>query len=195
MSIMNRIDHKVQEALLTGRRVEGDCVMLPDAVLLAALEGTRHLSAGERTALEASPLTLRRFRALAIARRRDLDTNATTKTADTANLWTGSHGMLRAAASGEALAALATDDGYWALHFIDDPDGWRVVLALDGGAPFAGRLLREQPRLRVLDGDGAIILQGSLDADGECESAWPFAAAPAPHFHQFGAGFSVEPVR
>lgn len=188
MSIMNRIDQKMQEALLTGRRVEGDCVMLSDAVLLAALEGTRHLSAGERTALESSPLTLRRFRALSIGRRRAV------AGANSANLWTGSHGMLRAAASGEPLAALATDDGYWALHFIDDPDGWRVVLALDGGAPFAVHLLHEQPTLRVLDGGGATILQGSLDADGECESAWPFATAPAPHLHQYGARFSVEPV-
>ena len=181
----------MQEALLTGRRVEGDRVMLSDAVLLAALDGTRHLSGGERAALESSPLTVRRFRTLAMARRREADT---ADTADTADSWMGSGGMLRAATSDAALAALATDDGYWALHFIDAPDGWRVVLALDGAAPFAARLLRDKLMLRVLDGGGAIILQGRLDADGECESAWPFASAPAPHFHQSGAVFSVEPV-
>jgi hypothetical protein len=36
-----------------------------------------------------------------------------------------------------------------------------------------GTLLREQPLLRVIDGGGAIVLQGRLDADGECERAWP----------------------
>ena len=45
------------------------------------------------------------------------------------------------------------------------------------------------------DGDGALVLQGSLDIDGEIECAWPFPTAPAPHFHQYGAGFAVEPVR
>ena len=191
MSITRQIDSKVQEALLTRRRVEGDRVLLSDEVLLASLEGTRHLTEGEREALAGSPLTLRRLRALVLARRRAAAPAAAPAPAPA---WSGSHGMLRAAAGGEALAVLATDDGHWALHFIDSPDGWRVVLTLDGAAPFALRLLRDQPLLRVLDGAGAIMLQGRLDADGECESVWPFETAPAPHFHQRGAGFSVEPA-
>jgi hypothetical protein len=33
-----------------------------------------------------------------------------------------------------------------------------------------------------------------LDADGECEGAWPFAQAPAAHFQGHGAAFSVVPA-
>lgn len=168
------------------RRVEDDCMRLADATMLAALDGSRALTAAERLALRGSPLTLRRFRALALAQRR-----AVLPATDS---WFGSHGMLRAAADGLPLTAVATDDGYWALHFLEQDGRWRVILALEANAPFAARLVREQPMLRVLDGGGALILKGFLDADGECEAAWPFANAPALHFHAFGASFAVEPV-
>ncbi|MES2076404.1 MAG: hypothetical protein V4462_12385, partial [Pseudomonadota bacterium] len=110
--------------------------------------------------------------------------------------WQRSGGMLRAAAGVAALEHMSTDDQYWTLHFLPNGagQGWQVILKLAAEAPFAPQLLREQPLLRVLDGAGAIVLQGVLDADGECERAWPFAAAPAPHFHQHGAGFVVEPA-
>ena len=102
--------------------------------------------------------------------------------------------MLRVADDGKPLAALDTDDGHWTLHFLEQDGAWRVILALASNAPFAAQLLRDQPMLRVVDGGGAIILQGGLDADGECEAAWPFEGAPAKHFHAFGARFAVEPV-
>lgn len=168
-------DRKLREQLMLSRRVEGDRLMLADGVMQAALDGSRHLTAGERAALMASPLTLRRFRVLS-----------------TAGQWRASGGMLRAAADGAALSTLTTDDGFWTLHFVGDGANRRVILALDAAAPFAGRLLREQAPLRVLDGGGAIILQGSLDADAECETAWPFESDPASHFHAFGATFAVE---
>ena len=170
---------KLDAALLLARRVEGDRLMLSDAVLLAAMDGSRPLTAAEQAALRASPLTLRRFQTLSTGR--------------AADAWRGSRGMLRAA-SGGALTAMSTDDGFWALHFLEQDGAWRVILALDANAPFASRLVREQPMLRVLDGGGAIVLQGSLDADGECESAWPFDTAPGVHFQEFGAAFAVEPV-
>lgn len=181
-----RIDQKLMERLLLARRVEGDRLMLDDAVMLAALDGRRHLTAGERAALAASPVTLRRFRVLSTGRR---------NRAQAANDgWDGSSGLLRSASDGAPLAALRTDDGVWSLHFVGQHGAWRVILAVDAGAPFAARLVREQTALRVLDGGGAIILQGSLDADGECESAWPFDTDPAAHLHEYGAGFAVEPV-
>ena len=45
--------------------------------------------------------------------------------------------------------------------------------------------------------DAAIagLLQGRLDTDGECESAWPFDSAPAAHLQLFGASFVVEALR
>jgi hypothetical protein len=168
--------------MLLARRIEGDRLMLADAVMLDALDGSRPLSAAERGALEQSPLTLRRFRHLALERR-------------AAQAWTGSSGMLRAASGGDALTRLATDDGCWSLHFVAAAGAWQVILALAADAPFAARLVRDEPLLRVRDGAGAIVLQGRLDADGECESAWPFAAAPAPHFQLHGGSFAVEPAQ
>jgi hypothetical protein len=176
-------EHKLREQVLLARRVEGDHLMLADAVIIAALDGSRPLTANERAALAHSPLTMRRFRQLSIDR------------SAAENAWQGSTGMLRAASSDTALGELLTDDRHWALHFLPQDGGWQVILKLAADAPFAPQLMREQPMLRVIDGGGAILLQGRLDADGECESAWPFDTAPAPHFQQFGASFAVEPVR
>ena len=186
MKTTGRTDIKLQESLLLARRVEDDCLMLADATLTAALDGSRALTAAERVALRNSPLTLRRFRTLALAQRRVM--------LPATDIWYGSHGMLRAAADGQPLTALVTDDGLWSLHFVPHDGAWRVILALEANAPFAARLVREQPMLRVLDGAGALILQGALDADGECDGAWPFGTAPASHFQQFGGGFAVAPV-
>jgi hypothetical protein len=177
------IERKLQAQVLLARRAEGDRLMLADAVILAALDGSRALTSAECAALRESPLTLRRFKVLSQERRTALAG------------WRGSRGMLRAASDGAALTALTTDDGWWRLHFAPHDGSWRVILALDAGAPFAARLVRDQPLLRVRDGAGAVILQGSLDSDGECEDAWPFGGAPGPHFQQAGATFAVEPAR
>ncbi|QYF93368.1 hypothetical protein KY495_22300 [Massilia sp. PAMC28688] len=172
-------DYRLQQRLLLGRRVDKDRLVLADDVLRAALDGTRHLTAGERAALQASPLTLRRLRTLSQQR---------------AASWQGSRGMLRVAAGNTPLDAIATDDGMWTLHFVPDQQSWRVIVALDAGAPFARELLRGGA-VRVNDDAGNVVLEGQLDADGECEAGWPFDTEPALHFHQHGAGFSVEPVR
>jgi hypothetical protein len=182
------LERKLQEKLLLARRVEGDRLRLADAVLLAALDGSRPLTAIERAALEGSPLTVRRLRQLAVERRARC-------AASNDAAWDGSAGMLRAADSCAALDELATDDGCWTVHFVGRDGDWRVILQLAAGAPFAARLMQEQPLLRVIDGNGAVLLQGRLDADGECEAAWPFASAPATHFQQAGAAFAVEPLR
>jgi len=231
-----------------------DRLVLADATLLAALAGTRLLTPNERTALAASPLTLRRFRQLSLQGRAAgwsasansalevsanaalsenanaaLEVSANAKSNDHANSnslggntstssttkaasaiatgnstapvaandanWCGSTGMLRAASTAaDALASLVTDDNCWTLHFVAQDGGWQVILALSAQAPFAARLLGEQPLLRVIDGSGATVLQGRLDADGECECAWPFATAPAPHFQLHGANFTVQPA-
>lgn len=190
---MTTPDQKLLERLLLSRPVPGDRLMLPDAVLLAALAGSRALTPKERQALQASPLTLRRFRQLSLERRaaRALAPQAANDPA-----WHGSPGMLRAASSTAVLNELVTDDGHWQLHFLPGPQGsgWQIILKLDAEAPFAARLLRDQPLLRVVDGGGAILLQGRLDADGECERAWPFDTEPMAHFQLYGAGFAVEPA-
>ena len=55
------LERKLREQLLLRRRVEGDRLMLADAVLTAALDGSRPLTANERAALAQSPLTMRRL--------------------------------------------------------------------------------------------------------------------------------------
>jgi hypothetical protein len=192
-SARNEQDAKALEARLRERAllagvVPDDRLMLADATLLAALDGSRVLTPNEHQALKASPLTLRRFRQLSLERR------AAAAPAANDAYWIGSGGMLRAASSTAGLESLVTDDNYWTLHFLPQDGGWQVILALSAQAPFGARLLSEQPQLRVIDGGGAIVLQGRLDADGECERAWPFDTAPAPHFHMYGASFAVEPV-
>jgi hypothetical protein len=191
------LEARLRERALLSRVVPDDRLMLADATLLAALDGSRVLTHNERQALKASPLTLRRFRQLSLERRMAAEMATAAKaTAPAANdaYWVGSSGMLRAASSAASLETLVTDDNYWVLHFLPQGGGWQVILSLSAQAPFAARLLSEQPQLRVIDGGGAIVLQGRLDADGECERAWPFATAPAPHFHMYGASFAVEPV-
>ncbi|USX24741.1 hypothetical protein NHH73_19225 [Oxalobacteraceae bacterium OTU3CINTB1] len=182
------LEARLRERALLARAAPDDRLMLADPTLLAALDGSQALTPNERQALANSPLTLRRFRQLSLERRA-----AVAPAANDAQ-WSGSTGMLRAASSAAALEALVTDDNYWTLHFLPQDGGWQVILSLSAQAPFAARLLSEQPQLRVIDGGGAIVLQGRLDADGECERAWPFDTAPAPHFQMYGAGFAVEPV-
>jgi hypothetical protein len=180
-------ERRIQERLLLGRRVDGDRLVLLDATLLAALDGSRPLTAGERAALQASPLTARRLRQLAIERRAGQAAQA----AHAPAAWRGSHGRLRAASSG-AIDALRTDDGWFTLHVVADGAGWRTILQLAADAPFAPALLAARAPLRVRDGAGNTILEGRLDADGECEAAWPFAASPAIHLQAADAAFAVE---
>jgi hypothetical protein len=181
-------ERRLQERLLLGRRVAGDRLVLLDATLLAALDGSRPLTAGERAALQASPLTLRRLRQLALEQRA---AQAAVAGETGASGWRGSHGRLRAASSGE-VDALRTDDGWFTLHLVADGEGWKAILQLAADAPFAPALLAARAPLRVSDGAGRTILEGRLDADGECEAAWPFAASPASHLQAAGAAFAVE---
>lgn len=176
---MTHLDRKLQAGALLGRRIENDRLVLADTVLQQALDGSRPLTAGERAALQASPLTLRRFRHLADARR--------------TFAWRGSRGLLRAADSGAGLELLRTDDRMWSLHFVDEGGALRVIAQLDPEAAGAAQVLQERPAIQVRDGVGRVVLEGCLDADGECEGEWPFAEPPSAHFQQHGARFEVIP--
>ena len=186
--MQDSLERKLRERALLSARVDGDHLAVPDAVLLAALAGERALSHEEKAALLGSPLTLRRLRELSQqARRRPAAAN------DAA--WRGSAGLLRAAASAAPLLAVQTDDGCWTLDFTRHGDGWRVILQLSPGAPFAAHLLAARPHLQVRDGGGALVMQGRLDDDGECEADWPFAAEPCAHLLRAGGTFTVLPVQ
>lgn len=181
-----QLQAQLHEQLLLGRRVPDDRLLLADAVLRAALAGSRPLTAAERAALQSSPLTLRRLRTLALEARLSPTANAAEAP------WSGSGGMLRAADSGAPLTRLDTDDGCWRLHFVRAPAGWRVILQLLPEAPWAP--LAAGAELSVRDGAGAELLRARLDSDGECETAWPFAQEPRAHFQERGARFSVHPA-
>lgn len=185
--IITELEARLQEQLLLKRATPDDRLLLADETLLKALDGSRPLTPAERSALQASPLTLRRFRLLAQQRRSAAPASAATG-------WNGSTGMLRAAATATELASLRTEDGYWTLDFVPAESGWRVILALLADAPFAAVAVQQCWRLQVLDGAGKLVLQGVLDSDGECEGAWPFASPPARHFQQHGASFVVAPA-
>lgn len=172
------------EALLLQRR-EGDTLVLTDEAMLAALEGRLALTQEQASALAASPLTVRRFRQLSLERRQRHAANEP--------VWHGSGGLLRAASSAHMAGPLKTDDGYWSLHVAGGPGAWRLILALDPQAPFAPALLRAPGGVKVLDGQGGMLLDGMLDADGECEAAWPHATTPFEHLQQTGARFTVRP--
>ncbi|AVR96547.1 hypothetical protein C9I28_13215 [Pseudoduganella armeniaca] len=176
------VQARLRERLLLAG-VPGDRLVLADGTLRAALDGSRPLAPAELAALQASPLTLRRLRHLALLRRQAL-----------APRWAGSAGMLRAADSGAAPARLVTDDGHWTLHLLPQDGRWQVILQLDPAAPFAPALLRAGALLRVTDGSGAALLQGRLDADGECEAPWPHALEPAAYLQAHGAAFTVAPA-
>ncbi|WP_306393624.1 hypothetical protein [Telluria beijingensis] len=107
--------------------------------------------------------------------------------------WRGSRGLLRAADSGAGLEMLRTDDGMWRLHFVDAGGALAVIVQLDPEAAGAAGVLAARPAIQVRDGRGGLVLEGSLDADGECEGPWPFADSPAAHFQQHGARFEVIP--
>jgi len=183
-------ERRLAEAALLAHRVDGDRLVLADAVLAAALDGSRPLSGGERAALQASPLTQRRLRQLALARR--AQAAAAASAAAPADAWRGSRGLLRAASTLDA-AAPVSDDGWWTLHLLGEQGAWRLVLQLASTAPFAARLLAARAPVRVRDGAGQVLLEGRLDLDGEAEAAWPFADPPALHLQERGALFTVEP--
>lgn len=190
---ITELEARLQEQLLLGRAVPGDRLMLADATLLGALDGRRPLTPAERTALQASPLTLRRFRHLAQQRRSEAQLARNVDSSASAG-WHGSRGLLRAAATAAALDTLRTEDGYWTLDFVQSEQGWRVILALVAEAPFAALAVQQGWQILVRDGAGSLILHDGLDGDGECECAWPHAVAPAQHFQQHGASFTVEPA-
>uniref|UniRef100_UPI0025F60491 hypothetical protein n=1 Tax=uncultured Massilia sp. TaxID=169973 RepID=UPI0025F60491 len=175
MTMEHEMARRLEDGLLQGRRRAGDRLVLDDATLRAALDGSRPLTRGERAALQDSPLTARRLRHLALERRAAAAAGAAVPG------WRGSRGMLRAASSGAAQAlTLATDDGWWTLHLVGAGTAggaWRAILQLAPQAPFAAGLIDAQAPLRVLDGAGATLLEGRLDTDGECEAPWPFALA------------------
>lgn len=109
--------------------------------------------------------------------------------------WSGSHALLRAAAGGdEAMPPLDTEDGLCTLRFLEDADGWRMVLS---GGDLAEKLAATEstpPRLQVFDQDGHVLLEGALDDYAELEGRWPFSVPPRKYFETAGHAIHVVPL-
>ncbi len=182
------LNQRLDLSMILARSRDDDQLMLDDMVLVAALDGSRPLSPEERETLQKSPITLLRFRHLALQARARKNGSA----ANDAQ-WRSSKGMLRAADGGSlSLFSLRTDDDYWKLDFVPDEDGWQFILSLDVNAPFAAQVMQDKIWLHVRDGATGLLMEGQLDADGECEVRWPLPIEPALHFQQAGAIFRIE---
>ncbi len=194
MSIMNdrnqKLAQKLDLSIILNQSRDDDRLMLEDQVLLAALDGSRPLDPDQRILLQQSPITLLRFRHLAQQARARKNGGAAND-----DNWQQSGGLLRAADSGALVLSLRTDDHYWSLDFVPEDNGWQLVLCLDENAPFASQLLDSEHCVRVVDGKQQVLLQGQLDADGECEARWPMPQEPVRHLQQAGAQFRVELVQ
>jgi len=193
------MDTAILEQVLLRRLVPGDSVRLADETLRAALDGSRVLNAEQRKALQGSPMTLRRFRALSLERSAATRSSAQSGSvrADPLPRWQGSEGLLLAADSGTVTGPIHTSDGLWSLHFQRDlDDHLQVFLKLDPQAPFAAELVANDAAssrlVDVLDGEGMLLMTGRLDADGELQVAWPYDVLPWVRIAQAGGAFRVE---
>ncbi|WP_338845038.1 hypothetical protein V8J88_15205 [Massilia sp. W12] len=172
---------RMQASLLLSRERDDDRLCLSDELMLAALDGSRPLSAEERSELQASPLTLARFAVLARGRRQEARPKNTR--------WEGSQGQLRAAAGGDSLELLS-DDQFWRLSFFEQDGIWTLLLKLDPAAPFAQQALQSEIRVEA---GRELLACGQIDADGELEVAWPFLDAPFDWLQTHGARFRIMP--
>lgn len=174
---LSDLDLHLQQALLTGGEREHDRLQLSDAVLQAALNGSRPLRAQELRVLKSSPLTMRRFKLLA-------------RQARQAGVFQ-SHGQLLAASSEADSFHLQSTDQCWQLQFFRQQQSWRMVLRL---LPEAGLDWQQKvwhSLIQVCASDGSPLLRGRLDQDGELEQAWPYTEAPLSYLQQHGNGFTL----
>lgn len=196
MNKRSRLDAAVMSEALLRRHVPGDSLRLSDQVLRSAIRGELALSAEQKQALKGSPLTLRRFRVLAEEEAR---VQAKAVASEVPERWAGSDGLLLAASAGSLSDALHTSDEYWSLHFLRSGDGsLQVVLKLSPKAPFADQFIDEsgptQRRVGVFDGEGGLLLHGTLDSDGELHVTWEYDVLPWVQISNAGGAFSVAPT-
>lgn len=189
-NIESFLSHIAVNGLLK-RYKSNDYLVLDDSALQAAIDGSQPLSQIEWDALVNSPLTLRRLIVLATRAER----NGVVRT-DAANdeFWSGSHGLLLAADSGNVAPALSTENGWWRLVFLPAEKGWSVVLKLNADAPFRAALNDGKLAITVIDGRDQCVLSGILDGDGELQMPWPIAVDPYPYLMAAGGHFKVRPA-
>lgn len=190
----------------------GDRLVLSDEILHAALERSRRLRKSELQALLDSPLTLRRL--VALAARFDALSQESSPAAREAAAKVIAIAMGRAANDSqptwhrspmELMAAAGHDDGnfsqtspdqLWVLHAIVTGTSTRLVLVLQKDHERAAAVMeaRQQLELAVLDGQGATLLMGHLDEDGELAGPWQLPDTLRSHLLAQGGQFSIERV-
>lgn len=184
MNTLSRHDRRLLERILLDSDRPGDRLELSDAVLRAAIQGERRLTAQEVERLWVSPLTLRRFRFL----------SGEIRTASALGGWTGSRGLLLAAEGGDDPPSITTEDGCWTLCFLPGMGGkLRIIMKYTGAGDLAALMAAAGRGVSVRDGEGQVLLRGALDEDGELEAPWPLELSPRDHFRAIGGRFAVVP--
>lgn len=193
----NIMEGKLVRALvakdLSMHHKDEDWLVLSDEVLRAALSGAIPLSREEMSALMDSPITLRRMQILEaerLAAHKDSEVLAAND-----DSWFGSCGMLLAADSGVTSLSLHTNDMLWMLKSVPAGDGCNLILQLNLKHPQAAKILASGTELLVFDGADVLVMDGTLDTDGELEKPWTLPSeSPYEHFMAAGGKFTVLPV-
>lgn len=175
------LNHRLLEsALLT--RVPNDSLQLDDETLLAAINKQSRLTTQQAKKLLNSPLSILRFRHLYQAQQVQQQA------------WSGSKGLLLAAASEQDVSLLSTSDHLWNLHFLPLQQGAvNMVLKCQAGDEWVDQLVDAEQIIEVRDNKGHLICEGELDDAGELEAKWPFTLSPRQYFQDIGEGFVVRP--
>lgn len=174
---------------------EDDWLVLSDASLTAALNGSDPLTREEYAALLRSPMTLRRMTVLYSGMKGVQETPEPLVAANDAEFWADSRFVLRAADSegDSGWAELTSESGLWRLRLSPAGRGWMLTLELLAKAHPTAASLLEGRRVALVDGQGRTLLEGALDADGRLQDDWCLDGSPAEHFRSTRGGFEVRP--
>jgi hypothetical protein len=200
MHTMNHITTSIQdrlamEALLRDHK-PGDYLVLADAILNSALDGTRPLRQSEWEALLDSPLTLGRMRVLEARRQGASKPAAVTMQASNDDVLRPSHWVLRAAADvSDGSFSQSSEDGSWMLYAETTGSKTELVLKLQAQSEHADKWMAKRPTVQVLDGAGNELLTGELDKHGEVRGPFMYGTDLRSHLAAHGHRMNVKEVK
>lgn len=199
-SLFSNPEQRVLLAAHIARQLPGDHQLFCDDLMVSVLQGQQRFTRQQFNALMASPLTLCRLRFL--EGRRLAQQGRHQGQAEPAkpqllplNRWRPSVTHLKAAAPLGQDFSLSSADGRWALHSLTTGQVTRLVLQLragvDDNAPGLG--LGPGTMVKVMDGEGGILLLGRLDDDGELKGVWTRSVSLLTHLADCGGTLWVGP--
>lgn len=170
-----------------------DSIALDNTQMLKILDGRSKATAAERAAILGSPMTLRRFLALAegfLAGGKASQTHTRQEAANDTLYVTPLR--LLAADSGSEAFSLTSDDGWWRLSFPQTREGWLIELEMREDAPFEHMLDENLPAgqsqrsVAVVDGQQRTLLLGQLNFNRALSAPWPLHESPREALAQAG---------